>query len=133
LRSFRDKWFIQNISDFLANSKPTAKNNLIVASEEFIYDLYVDYDFLHLDMLSKRALAKDYLRADLVYEQMDKNGYLEYLPVYPLYEERPVFIGFPPTPKYSFAPLHYKFYDRYGTITGSTLYNNHKFEIKPTG
>jgi hypothetical protein len=133
LRYFRDKWFFQNIRDFLTYSKSTAKNNLIIASEEFIYDIYTDYDFLSLNAPAKRTLARDYLKADLVYESMDKNGDLEYLPVYPLYEERSVLVGLPPISKYSFAPLPYKFKNKNGTITGVTLYNGHKYEIKPTG
>jgi hypothetical protein len=86
-----------------------------------------------LNAPAKRTLARDYLKADLVYEPMEKNGKLEYLPIYPLYEERSVPVGLPPTDMYLYAPLPYKFHNKNGTITGVALYSEHKYEIKPTG
>ena len=91
--------------DFLNSSSPSLKNNLLVASEEFISDIYADFEFLRLNAPLKRSLLLDYYQADLVYKSLDKNGYLEYVPVSPLYEERSVHIGMPPVLLYSYVPV----------------------------
>lgn len=136
-RNFQDKWFAKNITDFLNNKKAydeSERLNLVIASEEYISDIFENHPFIALNQSSKMNLVNNYYRAGVQIDSfVNENSEKAYFNKTAFYEiVRKLDPSSPPfDPKYIKINQPISFAGK--SSTGRSLMLNQKFLINNTG